>query len=105
MSAGDQVLIACVEALDVLKCGYGVGLPFRPAVALFAGENQIPNAVEVVEDATALKRVRNDVINVGKVGVVFSDADVPIALEAGAPLVAVQRTSTSGDLRASVSGK
>ena len=40
-----------VEALDVLQGRDGVELAVRAAVALSAGENQVPDAIEVVENA------------------------------------------------------
>ncbi len=105
MSASDEVLIAYVEALDVLEGWYSVELAVRTTVALTAGEDEVPNAIEVVENASALKRVGYDVIDVGEVGVMAPDADVSVAVEAGAPLVTIQRSAASSDLGAPVAGE
>ena len=105
MSAGDEVLVSGVEALDVREVGDGVELAVRASVALSTGQDKVPDAIQVVQDASALKCVGDDVVDVGEVGVVPPDADVPVAVEAGTSLVPVERTPAASDLGAPVSRK
>ena len=61
-------------------------LPVRPAVAVGAGEDKVPDPVDIRHDVQRQQGVREEVVNVGVLGL-----DVAAAVEAAALLVAVQR--------------
>src|SRR5579862_8935271 len=97
MVAGDEVLVALVEAFDVLKVRDEVELAVWSAVALFARKDEIPYAVEPVQEAEHLESSWKDVIYVCDVSGERLDADCSVAVEAAVFLVAVQRGASSRD--------
>ena len=67
------------------------------AVAHLAGEHEVPDSVDRINDTHLLQRVREEVVDVGERLVVGVDADHGVAVEALALLVAVESVACSGD--------
>src|SRR6516225_7285626 len=86
----DEELVSCVQSLQKPALWNAAGLAVDAAVAIAAGENQVPYAVYWEPQLELLKSVRQEVVHVSAAHV-----DVTEAVEAFALLVAIERIATT----------
>src|SRR5216683_3600988 len=84
--APNQELIAIMQEFKEPQFGDSGELAVRPAVAAGAGKNEVPDPVDICYHVGRQQGVREEVVNIGVLGL-----DVALAVEAPALLVAVQR--------------
>lgn len=82
--AADQELVSVMQPFQERQFGDSGGFPVRPPVAVGAGEDEVPDPVDVRYDVEPPEGVRKEVVNVGVCGL-----DVAPTVEAPALLVAV----------------
>ena len=93
--AGNKIFVSVAQAAQQFCRRYPHKLALLPAVAALAGENQVPDAVDIRH--LAARRPRDKVVNVGQVLIPAFETDRRIAVKAAAFLVAVQAVATAGD--------
>lgn len=96
--AVDHVFIAIVQALQQRQRGNACGLAALASIAALARQHQVPHAVQV--GVGGVEHPGKKMVHVGEVLVAGLQADIAIAVEAAALLVAVQAVPAAGDIDA-----